>query len=448
VNNQSVDTQSETIGSTRIGPDPNADPQTAINNAPAYSTIEFDQSVTHTISSPIEVTTDGLEIVGLNLQLANATDDVCLFVHGADDVVIRRCVIDGNKANNSQTTNGTVNGITVTNADNCTVRNCDVFDTVSQGVLFTSYTSDSVQPAGDCTNCAAVNNRVDSPGNGGIIFAGGGDSSSNLSFGGYAGYNTVTNVQNEHLQAIDGYTGVSFVGNYIRGVSPGFAIESHTGRNETQQRGFIIVGNYCEADFRGVRIDRNNLRQDGLLIAHNYFYLQGTNSPRGIYMNGSKADFLNVIGNVFEGTSSYSTDAHVGILIEGGAVINNCTIMGNSFYQMNRGVYLNNTDIPATVIGNTVEDVGFGIRFDTAPGARAIGNVGTAPFNVVVRIEAGSATNGNAALGNHGTGTGGTVYTTGSVDNYIVKNNTNDSGSAVNDSAGGSNAIVKDNLGY
>jgi len=429
---------------------PDDDPQTKINNANSGDVISANPLDTHTVSSTVEVTTDDVTIVGLGLTLADTSDVPVLKIHNCSGVTVRNARIDGNRTNQTANQfNQTVNGITITNAESITIEGGEVFDCLNQGILATSYDNGSAD-AGDVKNVTIENVDVDNSGNGGVIFAGGG---SNISRGGVLSNCTVTNADNEHIQAIDGYDYVTFENNRVEGNTPGIAIESHTGRGATDQLGFSIIGNHIEVDANAVLIDRNNLRQDGIIISNNTFNILGTGN-RGVLMDGSKADFLTISNNHFRGKSTYETDSLVGVRIENGAVINNCNVVGNTFYQLNRGIYFDNVDVPAQVVANVGEEIGILVRFVDTPDAAAAYNSGlnlNGSDNDLVRIEtsATSTQNGNKAIGNHVTNGDNCVTTSGSVDYYIIKNNTSKSSNGtVSDGAGGANAIVKDNIGY
>jgi len=112
------------------------DPKTVIEGLSANEKLIADRSHQYTIS-PIDVLADGVIIEGLNYRLEDSAGDPAHGLHiKADDVVIRDCIGDGNKANNtgesygihSTTTGGTPS------AENPTVVNCIMHDWNDIGV--------------------------------------------------------------------------------------------------------------------------------------------------------------------------------------------------------------------------------------------------------------------------------------------------------------------------
>jgi len=431
------------------------DPQTRINEANPGDTIVSHSQTQFTLSSPLEVTTDGLTVWGLNLKTGNGMDDVALFTHSCKDVTLEKCRIDGNKTNNSETTALTVNGITVTDAENITIQNCHIKDTVSQGIVATSYTEDTNKTQGPVEDVFIVNNRVTGADNGGILFAGGG---SNTSRGGYAAGNVVLNAANEQLQVIDGFDGVTLEGNYLAGDSPGIAIENHAlDRNSTDTTGVNILGNTIKVSANGIILEKNNLDQDGIQILGNTIELT-TTSVRGVLCDAYTADYISIVGNHFKGASGAGTDGVVGVRFNNPNT-NSITVGFNTFDQFARGVYFDNADtVDATVVGNSIYDTHIGIRFRDSGGCNASHNIIKSVRDTGIQIAETNGTNidGNKAIGNHIVEAGGggadaieTLSSNGSLDNYIIKNNTS-SGMAngVSDSAAGGTTFVTDNIAY
>jgi hypothetical protein len=82
------------------------DPQTVFDAAGPNTTIIGDPTIQHTVSAPVTSSANGLTVRGLNLFLADGTNDDTLQLTG-DNPTVEYCVIDGNKANN---TNGSLAG--------------------------------------------------------------------------------------------------------------------------------------------------------------------------------------------------------------------------------------------------------------------------------------------------------------------------------------------------
>jgi|GEM_PF-3652127 len=450
----SVDAQSASIGSTRISPDPNADPQTVIDNAPVGATIEFDKSVTHTLSSALTVTTDGLTIRGPALKLADGANDAVLYIHSCSGVRVGGCDINGNRANQTGPDRETANGVIVSNASNIMVGNSRIYDTYGQNILFTSYTTGngSLTTQGDISDVEAIGNRLENAGNGSLLFEGGG---SNVSKNGRAINNTCLNADNEHIQAIDGFDGVSAVGNYVEGTTPGFIVESHTGRNATAQRGFQISGNFCyikpgTENTACVRMDRNNLNQNGIVVSGNTLIAEGTNA-RAVVCDNSTADFLTVVGN-FCGSNG-TADGQRAIFVTD-SDIDCVTAVGNTIHQWQRGIQMSGdgtTSVTAT--GNNILNCDVGMRA-LIGGVIYSGNViQDCTVGYEIREFNGNTVGGFGFLGNYTRNCGTAISvntggTGGTIDKYIIKNNIDDGSTTHISESNGSatNTVVADNL--
>jgi hypothetical protein len=453
---QSLDGQSETIGSTRISPDPNADPQTVINNAPVGATIEFDSSVRHTVSAPVVINTAGFTVEGLHLKLAGGADAALMQV-AADHCTVRDCDLDGNEANQTTGTaiGQSVNGVTVTGCADVTVEQNNIYDIRDQGILATSYNAGTSGPISDVR---IKDNRVENTRNGGILAQGGGSGATAEDI--TIRDNTVIDPANEILQAIDGVRNVTIADNYAEGDTAGMVVENHSGRNVSRSlRDVTFRNNTVIVNGRGFNVSHPEYPFEDVKLIGNHIDHNGGTKGIDTRLSGAVIRGMEIKDNTIIGdrASNFAVGMEVGTSAD---TFENCTISDNTIREESNAINKFTGPLETLIVeDNFIFNCTQGINMQDAPGSRIHDNVlenldGKGITIISDQGGSGSANvyrmsvQGNDITDDGSAGVDGVQIKqdSGTMDYYVVVDNTIDvSGTAVNDSVGAANATTTPN---
>jgi hypothetical protein len=362
----------------------NHSPQEAADAAESGDTLQFDPSTKYTLTEPLVVTTPGITLRGLNLELADNTDENLIEI-GAEDVKITGFFLDGNRSN--QDGERQSSGIVITGTSRTLIGDGRIKDVSRHGLrAVDSSVGTSIAPGdtihverGPVSDVTLRNVRIDNPRRDGCSIEG-----PDLHGAVVENVRTVDSTDRGSVEVKDGaadaYVGHCYAKNCVYGV----AVQDH--------------GEYPT---RNVRITNNTAIDCETLVD-----AQTSHPPEDV----------TIIGNVGRGLGGDGIGGPGGIqthLIEGLLVANNL-IDGSD----GPGIVVRDC-VDVTMNSNIIRDV-------AGPGIRLQCNEATMA-NLIV--------NANRVRGG--------IHLTGDIEQYLVTNNLLDV-SVVDDTTGG--GVVTNNL--
>jgi len=423
-------------------------PQQVVDRASPGARIRADPAVTHNLTAPLLVDTAGLTIQGISLRLADGAATNLVEIT-ADGVQFEDFRIDGNASGAADDFRST--GVAVTGAENVTIADGRINDTVRHGVLVadpagsTSTVPDEdlvTDDWGPARHVTVRNVRVDAPNRDGCSVEGVGVDHVQVS-----NVRTTDSRDRGNVEVKDGASSAVVTGCHATDCNYSVAVEDH---GQYPMSDVVIAGNSANACAKLINantapdIDHENVIATGN-AGRDITGEPLARAPDGAICLGN-VEGLVVANNAVRGA------AETGIHVYGTA---DAQVVGNRAASVTDGPGIALTDAPgAIVLGNVVRDVsGAGIAYEnldgTSQGDVQISHNRCAAVDgagVAFRLERRHVAHDRLAeamavnVPPHDPGTG-------TVDNYLVtENSLRGAARGIDDTAAGPNGVVTNNL--
>lgn len=307
--------------------DPDKDLQAIIDSVSAYTRIIGNPN-NRRKTNRIDISKNGISLEQFNLKLADPDNPALVTIHGARDVTLKNCVLEGRRGEEGSQSgwSDATNGITITDAHRVRIVNCRVSNFMLQGITATANPlfGPMESKGGPISHILLAENRLSKIGNGDMLLAGG---KGRKAVHGRMIGNVCTSTTQDVLNVIDGFQHARVRNNVVKGSGVGMVVEQHDRGVDRPVKDVIVEENvfkHPSGETDAISFDHQAERYEDITIQNNLVI--GGGGKEGLSAGHSKEVYgLTVKNNTFENWGeaiSLSGDGKRDVSISGNRIRN------------------------------------------------------------------------------------------------------------------------------